>query len=60
MTKAKIAATSSVRRLFNQLRATRNSHETLYAARICDGADHLERLHNLRAEGAVTMQGLGL
>ena len=62
MTKANIAATSSFLTVLKELRTTRTSYETLLAAGapVCDGQNHLERLHSMRAELAVARQGVGL
>ena len=62
MTKANIAPTSSFWTLFKELRTTRTSYEALLAAGmpLNNRANHLERLHTIRAEMAVARQGIGL
>jgi len=62
MTKANETATSSFWTLFNDLRTTRSSHESLNtdSALLACKTGQLEQLHNMRAELAVAKQGVGL
>lgn len=62
MTKVNIVASTSFRTLFNELRATRSSYETLRSTggTLCDRVNHVERLQTLRAELASARQGIGL
>ena len=62
MTKANETSTSSFWTLFNNLRTTRSSHESLDAdsSLLAGKTDQLEQLHNLRAELAVAKQGVAL